>query len=308
MLKKQIESRDREVERLGKLLSGGRPVTTLARDCCFRGVGSMAEDVEILQKQKCDLKKELNEALSVQHEAMQRAIRLADRNSHLEQEYNELEKTALDLEAKANKMANEKEQENMELKRRISDLMSSIRVLQTDADRLSVSEISGSVREKLVQALKKEKTLQMTIEKLQKKISKLKTKLIEVKSPDVRECKHDVESLRLEISTLQDKLKNNCEIKELKLKLSEKELEIRNLHHELNQLRQDRLTNLGEICSSRSLGQSSATILRQERERDIMKSELEKVKIERGALQERLKLATEAQLEEHKRYIFLYYS
>ncbi|XP_055695136.1 centrosomal protein of 135 kDa-like isoform X1 [Lutzomyia longipalpis] len=308
VLKKQIESRDREIERLGSLLSGGRPVTTLARDCCFRGVGSMAEDVEILQKQKCDLKKELNEALVAQHEAMQRAMRLAERNSILEQDYSELEKTALDLETKANRMACDKDHENSDLKRRISDLMSTIEVLRADAERLEMNEISGSVREKLVQALKKEKTLQMTIEKLQKKVTKLKAKLSEAKSSDDMSARdssqvrrEETESLRKEIATLQDKVRSNSEVKELKLKLSEKELEIRNLHHELNQLRRDKMSNLGEICSARSLGQSSAT-LRQERERELMRGDLEKAKIERDALRDRLKMATEAQLEEQRRY------
>lgn len=311
VLKKQIEARDREVERLGALLSGGRPITSLARDCCFRGVGSMAEDVELLQKQKCDLRRELNEAISAQHEAMQRAMRLAERNAGVEQEYRELEKTALDLETKANGMMNEKDQENALLKRRIADLQNTIQSLKSDVERLQMGEVTDSVREKLVQALKKEKTLQMTIEKLQKKNTKLKAKVSDPKSSDTsreetrdRELsltKQELECLQREFSTMQDKLRNNSEIKDLRIKLSEKELEIRNLHHELNQLRQEKMSNLGEICSARSLGQSSA-VLRQERERDIMRSDLEKVRIERDALRDRLKMATEAQMEEHRRY------
>uniref|UniRef100_A0A1B0DEH0 Uncharacterized protein n=1 Tax=Phlebotomus papatasi TaxID=29031 RepID=A0A1B0DEH0_PHLPP len=270
VLKKQIEARDREVERLGALLSGGRPITSLARDCCFRGVGSMAEDVELLQKQKCDLRRELNEAISAQHEAMQRAMRLAERNA-----------------------------------------ANTIQSLKSDLERLQMGEVTDSVREKLVQALKKEKTLQMTIEKLQKKNTKLKAKVSDPKSSDSsrdetrdRELsltKQELECLKREFATVQDKLRNNSDIKDLRIKLSEKELEIRNLHHELNQLRQEKMSNLGEICSARSLGQSSAA-LRQERERDIMRSDIEKVRIERDALRDRLKMATEAQMEEHRRY------
>ncbi|GAB0100568.1 centrosomal protein of 135 kDa [Sergentomyia squamirostris] len=311
VLKKQIDTRDREIERLGVLLSGGRPITSLARDCCFRGVGSMAEDVELLQKQKCDLKRELNAAISAQHEAMQRAMRLADRNHALEREYSELEKTALDLETKANRTMSEKEQENSDLKRRINDLLDTIRNLRSDVDRLHIGEVTDSVREKLVHALKKEKTLQMTIEKLQKKNSKLKAKLSEPKSVDsslsnaqeteLNQAKLEIQSLRRELTTLQDKSRNNSDIVELKMKLGEKELEVRNLHHELSQLRQEKMSNLGDICSARSMGQSSM-ILRQERERDALRNDLEKVKIERDALRDRLKSATEAQIDEQRRY------
>ncbi|XP_059615243.1 centrosomal protein of 135 kDa isoform X2 [Phlebotomus argentipes] len=310
-LKRQIETRDREIERLSSLLSGGRPVTSLARDCCFRGVGSMAEDVELLQKQKCDLRREINEAISAQHEAMQRAMRLAERNASVEEEYKELEKTALEQEMKANRTLNEKVKENAELKSRISDLLDTIKGLRSDVDRLQVGEVTDSVREKLVHALKKEKTLQMTIEKLQKKISKLKTKVSDTKSTDTsrddtmeRELnltKLELETLRREFASLQDKARSNSEARDLQIKLNEKEIEIRNLYHELSQLRHEKMSNLGEICSARSIGQSSA-VLRQDRERDVMRCDLEKVKIERDALRDRLKMATEAQLEEQRRY------
>lgn len=99
------------------LLTGGRPVAALGRDCCYRGVGSLTDDVDGLQKEKIALQNQLKECVTQQHEAMQRAMRLAEQNERLTAELHEMEKVALSVEAEANaKLMNKgKEQSKLEV-------------------------------------------------------------------------------------------------------------------------------------------------------------------------------------------------
>lgn len=99
---KHIESRDREIDRLGGLLSGGRPAKALAKDCCFKNVGALAEDVDQLQRDKLQLQSQLEETIKTQHEAMNRAMELADVNDKLKQDMKELQEVAINLESEAN--------------------------------------------------------------------------------------------------------------------------------------------------------------------------------------------------------------
>ena len=55
----KLDSRDREIQRLNVLLSGGRPPIALAKDCCFRGVNNLQEDVQTLQKEKTNIQAQL---------------------------------------------------------------------------------------------------------------------------------------------------------------------------------------------------------------------------------------------------------
>lgn len=93
------------------MLCGGRPSAALGKDCCYRGIGTLAEDVETLQKEKVALQVQLKESVSQQHEAMQRALRLAEQNEQLDKELHEMERVALSVEEEANeKLSNKKKQ------------------------------------------------------------------------------------------------------------------------------------------------------------------------------------------------------
>lgn len=112
----QIDSRDREIMRLNSMLTGGRPPAALGKDCCYRGIGALADDVAALQKQKVALQADLTEAVAQQHEAKERAISLAERNQMLEQELRELEDVALRIEAAANEKLRAKDDEMARIK------------------------------------------------------------------------------------------------------------------------------------------------------------------------------------------------
>lgn len=68
--------RDREIDRLRHALEGGRPLTALSRDSCSQ-----------CHQKECKIKSletQLEESVEKQHEAMTRAVQLAERNQHLE--------------------------------------------------------------------------------------------------------------------------------------------------------------------------------------------------------------------------------
>lgn len=99
----QVEAREREIARLNQLLIGGRPVSALGRDCCYRGVGQLSDDVDALQRDKIALQQQLKDTVVQQHEAMQRALKLAERNQQLETDLREMDRVALQVESEANR-------------------------------------------------------------------------------------------------------------------------------------------------------------------------------------------------------------
>lgn len=112
-----MDGRDREIARLHNELTGGRPAAALGRDCCYRGIDTLTEDMKLLQKQLIATKHELKESLEQQHEAKLRAIKLDEQKTKLARELREMEEVALKVqdEANAKLMAKEKELGNIEV-------------------------------------------------------------------------------------------------------------------------------------------------------------------------------------------------
>lgn len=98
------------------MLIGGRPPTALAKDCCYRGVGSLTTDIEALQKQKSKLQLDVEESIRTQHEAMERAIYLQEKNQKLSNELDELKEVALSVETEANSTLETLHKRNTQLK------------------------------------------------------------------------------------------------------------------------------------------------------------------------------------------------
>lgn len=99
---------------------GGRPPSALAKDCCYRDVGSLTDDIGLLQRQKSKLQTNLEECLERQHEAMERAMRLEEKNKSLTKELNDLKNVALSVETEANSSLSTLHKRNCSLKVNIS--------------------------------------------------------------------------------------------------------------------------------------------------------------------------------------------
>ncbi|KAJ2943715.1 hypothetical protein O0L34_g16828 [Tuta absoluta] len=107
LLKNQIEHRDSEIVRLNMMLEGGRPFAAPNRE---NKVGSTDTRTQELLRQLAELenaneamKKEIDSGLEKQHEAMLRALALADKNKKLHEELKKVDALALKVEEDCNK-------------------------------------------------------------------------------------------------------------------------------------------------------------------------------------------------------------
>ncbi|KAJ8713568.1 hypothetical protein PYW07_013938 [Mythimna separata] len=120
ILKNQVEHRDNEIIRLNMLLEGGRPLTAISRDCCNinsnERVQKLMKELRELESANEILRKEFDNSLEKQHEAMLRALSLADKNKSLQEEIQKVDTLALKVEEDCNK--------------RLSTMMNEIKSLQ----------------------------------------------------------------------------------------------------------------------------------------------------------------------------------
>lgn len=183
LMKKQLEHRDKEIVRLNMLLEGGRPVTSINRDCCNRALENKVQELtkQLLDMEICNdqLKKEVDNGLEKQHEAMLRALHLAEKNKKLQEELQKVDALALKVEADCNY--------------RLGILMNEVNQLQSKIDSLSKKnfELEKNVSDN------KESSLESA--RLQQTICTL------VKEKENLQC--EISSLSKTIVNLQDKVK-----------------------------------------------------------------------------------------------------
>lgn len=120
--KRKVESRDREICRLNDLMKGGRPPAALARDCCYKNYGALSEDVELLQQEKFENHSKIKSYEQKMHEAMQRAVHLAENNKRLTDDLDELKEVALKVEKDANVELSKRDKQIEKLKADIERL------------------------------------------------------------------------------------------------------------------------------------------------------------------------------------------
>lgn len=81
----------------------------MGRDCCYRGIDTLTEDMKLLQQQLLATKKELSESLKQQHEAKLRAIKLDEEKTKYARDLKEMEEFALKFQDEANAKMKDKE-------------------------------------------------------------------------------------------------------------------------------------------------------------------------------------------------------
>ncbi|KPI97294.1 Centrosomal protein of 135 kDa [Papilio xuthus] len=139
LLKSKVEHRDDEILRLNMLLEGGRPLTAINQD--FYGNNpdnteqAIVQHLKKIQIENDALKKEIHNGLSKQHEAMLRALSLAEKNRSLEEELQKVDRLALQVEEECNK--------------KLSSLTNEVNYLQTRLEslRLKNSELQRELSE-----------------------------------------------------------------------------------------------------------------------------------------------------------------
>lgn len=131
-LQYKLSNRDKEIARLSALLEGGRPLPALSKDCCYKEmsnkIAELAEDLEALRLKNHELDLQLADSIARQHEAMKRALQLADKNKLLEKELKDIDKLALVVEQDCdNKVRTKAEQLEM-LRSRMEEMNKKLEV------------------------------------------------------------------------------------------------------------------------------------------------------------------------------------
>lgn len=101
---------------MNQLLVGGRPLGALEKDCCYRGIRTLADDVEQLQKEKSKIQAEYEEAIHNHHAAIDTIAVLKQQNQKITKELNDLKEIALSVESEANDSLETLHKRNIALK------------------------------------------------------------------------------------------------------------------------------------------------------------------------------------------------
>lgn len=98
------------------MLAGGRPSAALAKDCCYRGISTLTDDVERLQREKSHMQAEFEQTVDSQRDSTTQIARLRQQNDKLTNELKSLRETALSVESEANKSIDVLHKKNSVLK------------------------------------------------------------------------------------------------------------------------------------------------------------------------------------------------
>uniref|UniRef100_A0A182LU91 Uncharacterized protein n=1 Tax=Anopheles culicifacies TaxID=139723 RepID=A0A182LU91_9DIPT len=242
-----VNSRDREIQRLGALFAGGRPAAALAKDCCYRDVNELGHDVATLQQEKVSLQQELLEARQTHERTVRKLSRLSEKNQQLEKDLREFENVAMKVESEANLNIIEHDRKNSDLQVKLQQSQLRVRELESLLELCSggnkIHNISDSSQSSsaspsditLQNALKqsteekrllykqlndlkdREQTLLADFEKVKTKYTKLKQKYAALDQTqhhaknmpaDSAESQIEIQSLKYKCNDLETKLKH----------------------------------------------------------------------------------------------------
>lgn len=312
--KRKVEARNREIRRLNDMLAGGRPLAALAKDCCYKDVGALSQDIDLLQREKSDLMMQVREFQDKMHDAMQRALSSEEDKIKLQTQLEELKEAALQVEQQANAEIDAKESElrqlQLELKKKGKDHRLTGGFASNQSDKHNLNE-------RLNLLTRREEELQATNEKHKKKIQKMQAKILELQKELKDQNKHsnvtlDEEKIRLsserdffqkEYLRLMSKTGSESEIAFLHAQIKSKDEELKALRSELfhggkqqfspqksvqyETLPPPTASSITSTVTSNTSDCVQAAIARVERERDCARTELERVRCERDTLREK---------------------
>lgn len=149
---------------MNQLLTGGRPVLALAKDCCYKDISSLAEDIQRLQAQKSQIEAKYEQAIKGQETILHENDRLKEQNEKLAKELNDIKDLALSVESEANVSLDALYKRNTALKLKLNEAKKRIHDLETQ-----IGSIEGA-------GTKDIKTANMQIHFLQQQLQALTDK------------------------------------------------------------------------------------------------------------------------------------
>lgn len=119
---------------MNQLLSGGRPVLALAKDCCYRDISSLAEDLQLLQAQKAQIDSKYERAVEAQTKALDEMANYKEQNEKLQEELDHLKDVALIAESEANLSLDALHKRNTEYKLKLIESKKRIQQLEKELE------------------------------------------------------------------------------------------------------------------------------------------------------------------------------
>lgn len=334
--KRKVDSRNREIRRLNDMLAGGRPPAALAKDCCYKEVGALSQDIDLLQREKSELMLQVRQYQEKMHDAMQRALSIEEDKRKLQSHLDELKEAALQVEQQANSEIDAREHEVRQLQMELSQLRGEHKAKGhrlaggQDVSAAQDSNDKRKLNEMLNVLTRREAELTALNEKQKKKLIKLQAKLT-AQQKELRENQTNVtldeEKIRLkserdffqkEYLRLISKSGSESEVAFLQAQIKSKDDELRILRSEmclttanvlqLSPRKSEHCDSLpprtADSCSNTALTSSrssdcvQAAIARVERERDCARAELERIRCERDTLREKQLSSVQLHAEE----------
>ncbi|GBP19002.1 Centrosomal protein of 135 kDa [Eumeta japonica] len=226
ILKKQVEHRDSEISRLYMKLESEFPVRIVGRN--ENQIPKIQELLDQLHETEANnelLKKEINTCTKKQHEAMLRALKLADENRNLHEELKKVDSLALEVEEDCNKRLAAMMNEVNLLHSKLEDMITKSSHLEK---RLSQKPEDSSklqnLQEKLNIILKEKDVLKQEIKDLLELNKSLQDKLMRFKSQNTA-CHDEAINTDYIFSTLCEE-KRKCATKDDLRNLLENERKI----------------------------------------------------------------------------------
>lgn len=116
---------------MNQLLCGGRPISALTKDCCYRDISSLAEDVHQLQREKSKIQAKYDQAIKSQNNALQEIAHVREQNEKLTEELNNIKDVALSVESEANVSLENLYRRNTALKLKLNDAKKRVQELES---------------------------------------------------------------------------------------------------------------------------------------------------------------------------------
>lgn len=290
VLRKQEGEKDREIKRLSCLFIGGRPVSALAKDCCYKDVSKFSEDINHLQHDKIELTSKLTEYEDRHEKVYQKWKQQRDKIKHMDAYLKEISEAALFVEREANLRIKNQNRDIAELKEN----------LNKNGDGKKINEIK-ELKRTLKEKNKQEQKLLFEIEYIKNKLSE-NEKNSSSKNSDL------VAELVRERDLLENKLKIVCESQgsscntnnQHYCNMREKEAEILKLKDEICHLK------MAPHQSHNPAGLTVTNSLRRaECERDCALNKLHSLKMDIESLQDKTKVMQDAKIADNKKIIKL---
>lgn len=292
VLRKQEGEKDREIQRLTCLFVGGRPVNALVKDCCYKDVSKLTDDINHLQHQKIELTTKLNDYEDRNEKLYQKWKQQKEKIKQMEAYLKEISDAALYVEREANLRIKNQNRDIVELKENLNKNIDETRLNE-------IKELKKNLKEKN----KQEQKHLFEIEYLKNKLNELE-RTCSSKNSDL------VAELVRERDILQNKLKilgsgSEC-TKEISCNLNQHYCNMREKEAEITRLRE-------EICSLKTAVPSNQgaaltvtnTLRRTECERDCAVNKVQSLKIEIESLQDKIKIMQDSKLADNKKIIQL---